>query len=69
MTPEEIRKQCESQEKKERIRDRVAIGLACVFFILLGIYGYQKGMINLFLLIVNTIIWIFFFFLDKIVKY
>lgn len=69
MTPEEIRKECESHEKKENIMLHVAISLVCVAFILIGIDGYQKGMINLFLLIVNTIIWIIFFCLDKIVEY
>ena len=69
MTSEEIRKECESYEKKENLMFHVAIGLACVLFILIGIDGYQKGMINLFLLIVNTIMWIIFFFLDKIVEY
>lgn len=48
MTSEEIKKEAESHEKKENIMFHVAIGLACVLFILLGIYGYQKGMINLF---------------------
>lgn len=69
MTPEEIRKECESHEKKENIMFHVAIGLFVVAMILLVICGYQKGFLNLFLTIVFICLLIFFFFLDKIVKY
>ena len=68
MTPEEIRKECESYEKKEKIRDLVAIGLVCIACILAGIDGYQKGEINLFFLIFHTFGWIFFFFSCCILK-
>jgi len=67
MTPEEIRKECESYEKKENIMFHVAIGLFVVAMILSGIYGYQRGDIGRFFLIIDTLVWIFFFFMcDKL---
>ena len=45
----------------------VAIGLFVVAMILSGIYGYQRGDIGRFFLIIDTLVWIFFFFVcDKL---
>lgn len=68
MTPEEIRKECESHEKKENTMFHVAIGLYVVAMILAGIDGYKRGDIDILFLIINTFVWVIFFFLDKIVK-